>query len=134
MTQEFQAKDTTVVQVRSVLNFMYTLGYTLDETGKRFFTTQREGQGNRYLSIRTAVALHNGDENCWTVQDDVAFPVVVKLQQGFSVLGVRLAMASKLVKQVKFSLTRTGKVIMQDVMVKPLNDAVYKLVEPAPEA
>jgi hypothetical protein len=133
--QEFQALDTTVVQVRSVLNFMYTLGYTLDADSKtgRFFTNVKEMQGNRFLSFATAAILHNLSEESWLVnpENGEAHPTcLIKLRHGFSGLGVRLAMASKLVKKVKLSVAKGGAVITQDIMIKPLNNAVLRLVEP----
>lgn len=136
--QEFQTLDTTVVQVRSLLNFMYALGYTLDHTAKtgRFVTGTKSHQGNRFLSAATAVKMHNLQLEEWMVAttdegEDIAFPPVVKLKSGFTTLGVRLAVASKLVEKVKISVGRSGQVVTQDVMVKPLNKAVLELVEPA---
>lgn len=138
MTQEFNKVDTTVVQVRSVLNFMYTLGYALDADSKtgRFFTEQKGYQGNRYLSMATAVRLHNLHQSEWDVYQNAegtiaaAFPQGIKLQTGFTPIGVSLAIATKLVEKVKFSVNRKGGVVTQDVMVKPLNLAVLKLIEP----
>lgn len=132
--QEFQSLDTTVVQVRSVLNFMYTLGYALDADSKtgRFFTNVKELQGNRFLSFATAAKFHNLREDDWAVDPESgeAYPAGITLQRGFSPLGVRLAIASKLVKQVKLSVARSGQVVTQDFLVKPLNQAVLRLVEP----
>lgn len=130
--QEFQMKDTTTVQVRSVLNYMYALGYTLDTTSKaRFVTEQAGGQGNRFLSIHTAIKLHNSTDCDWDNFNGVVFPRAVTHQTGFTALGVKLAMASKLVDKVKISVNRQGAVITQDFMVKPLNETVLQLVEPA---
>lgn len=138
MTQEFQKVDTTVVQVRSVLNFMYALGYTLDLDAKtgRFYTTQADHQGNRFLSMAVAVRMHNLPVSQWDVyqtEDEtlsMALPQGINLQVGFSPIGVQIAIASKLVQKVKFSVTRKGAVVTQDVMVKPLNAAVLALIEP----
>jgi hypothetical protein len=138
MTQEFNKVDTTVVQVRSVLNFMYTLGYALDADSKtgRFFTEQKGYQCNRYLSMATAIRLHNLTGNEWTVYTNedkteaVVFPEGINLQAGFTPIGVNLAMASRLVEKVKFSVNRKGGVVTQDVMVRPLNQAVLNLIEP----
>ncbi len=136
--QDFQALDTTVVQVRSVLNFMYALGYTLDETSKtgRFITKAKEFQANRLLSFATACRLHNLTSGEWSVDNESGKtrPISthkIGLQNGFAAIGVSLAMASKLVQEVKLSVTRTGQVVTQDVMVKPLNIAVLRLVEPS---
>jgi len=131
MTEDFQMKDTTAVQVRSVLNYMYALGYVLDATAKaRFVTEQAGGQGNRFLSIQTAIKLHNSTEADWAGFDGVVFPKAVKHQTGFTALGVKLAMASKLVEKVKISVSRRGVVVTQDNMVKPMNRIVLNLVEP----
>lgn len=130
----FQALDTTVVQVRSVLNFMYTLGYTLDTsaTSGRFVTNVKEMQGNRFLSFATATMLHNLRTEGWLVlESGEARPnVKLHLRRGFSVIGVRLALASKLVEKVKLSVGKGGRLVTQDFMVKPLNEAVLRLVEP----
>lgn len=135
VNQDFQELDTTVVQVRSVLNYMYTLGYTLDGTCKtgRFVSEQKELQGNRFLSFATAVKMHNSQESHWNVdlETTMATPTFVKMRKGFPSLGVRLAFASKLVTKVKLSVSRTGQVVTQSVMVKPLNETVARLVEPA---
>lgn len=132
--EDFQMLDTTVVQVRSVLNYMYTLGYTLDEEGKsgRFITKASAAQGNRYLSFATAVRLHNMPISQWTIDGSgQTFPEGITLQTGFTPIGVRLAEASKLVKKVKLLVNRSGQLVTQDVMVKPLNEAILQLVEPA---
>lgn len=138
MTQEFNKVDTTVVQVRSVLNFMYALGYRLDETSKtgRFVTDQKDHQGNRFLGMAVAVRMHNLRDTQWAVYQNedqtvsMALPEGIQLQAGFSPIGVNLALASKLVEKVKFSVTRKGNVVTQDVMVKPLNAVVLALIEP----
>lgn len=137
LPEGFRPLDTTVVQVRSVLNFMYALGYQLDVSGKtgRFVTEVKDFQGNRFLSFATAVKLHNTTEADWGLDEvsGLAFPDndTVRLKVGFTALGIRLALASKLVKKVKLSVARSGQVICQDPMVKPLNMAVLQLVEPA---
>lgn len=132
--KEFQALDTTVVQVRSVLNFMYTLGYHLEEGSKtgRLVTNGAAYQGNRHLSFNTAVQMHNLKLEDWgvDVETGATYPSNVKLQQGFAALGVRLAHASKLVEKAKVVVDRNGQVVVQDVMVKPLNKSVLDLVEP----
>lgn len=132
---EFVPLDTTVVQVRSLLNFMYALGYTLDVGSKtgRFVTEQRAHQGNRFLSTATAVKMHNGQREDWNLdqETEIVYPSAVKMKVGFTALGVRLAICSKLVDKVKISVTRSGQIVTQDVMVKPLNFAVLELVEPS---
>lgn len=138
MTQEFQKIDTTVIQVRSVLNFMYALGYKLDTKAKtgRFVTEQKEHQGNRFIGMALAVRMHNLPDSQWDVYENedktmsMALPQGIRLQSGFSPIGVNLAIASKLVQKVKFSVNRKGNVVTQDVMVKPLNATVLALIEP----
>lgn len=134
--QEFQTIDTTVVQVRSVLNFMYALGYTLDGTVKtgRFVTEQKSAQANRYIGVHNAIRLHNMAGEEWIAKSDTAGNVMfhprgVDLKNGFNPIGLRLAFASKLVPQVKFSVTRNGDVVTQDHMVRPLNESVRQLIE-----
>jgi hypothetical protein len=130
--KDFEVLDTTVIQVRSVLNFMYALGYTLDLGSKtgRFVTEQRVHQGNRFLSFSTAAKLHNLQDEHWIVDQETesASPTCVSLVVGFSTLGVRLAQASKLVKQVKLSVTKHGQVLTLDPMVVPLNKVVESLI------
>jgi hypothetical protein len=134
--EDFTTVDTTVVQVRSVLNFMYALGYVLDADVKtaRFITESKTSQANRYLSIHTAIRMHNMPAERWEIVADakgdvVARPQGVNLKNGFTVLGVRLAFASKLVPQVKFSVTRTGAIVTQYHLVRPLNETVRQLIE-----
>jgi hypothetical protein len=132
MSKDFQALDTTVVQVRSVLNFMYALGYTLDEESNsgRFVTKNRSFKGNKHLSFSTAAKLHNlADEN-WIINTETGEvkPSCVELVNGFSAIGVRMAQASKLVKQVKLSLSKHGQVLTLDVMIVPLNKVVEGLI------
>jgi len=135
VAEEFIPVDTTVVQVRSILNFMYALGYVLDGTVKtaRFFTEAADGQANRYLSVNTAIRLHNMPAHGWELVevkgDLVAKPKGVNLKAGYTPIGVRLAIASKLVDKAKISVNRTGQIVTQDVMIKPLNVAVLQLVE-----
>lgn len=130
--KEFEVLDTTVVQVRSVLNFMYALGYALDDesTSGRFVTKDRTFKGNKYLSFSTAAKLHNLADEYWSVNEDTGEvkPACVNLVNGFSTLGVKLAQASKLVKQVKLSLSKNGNVLTLDVMVVPLNKTVEGLI------
>lgn len=128
MTQ-FQAFDTITIQVRSVLNFMYALGYTLDDNGGRFVTKVSSAQGNRYLSVNTAVKMHNAGESGWFEVQGTAFPKCVQMQRGYQPLGVHLAIASKLVEQAKFVSTSKGKVTMQSAMIKPMNKVVAQLVD-----
>lgn len=128
--EQFQTFDTTAIQVRSVLNFMYTIGYTLDKesTSGRFVTEASFGQGNRYIGAANAVRLHNSTVEDWELVQGIAFHKTVKFQAGFNPLGIHLAMASKLVEQAKFRIERTGQLVIQDVMIKPLNKVVSILV------
>lgn len=136
--KDFQVLDTAVVQVRSLMNFMFTLGYTLDalSSSGRFVTDLKGFQGNRYISTANAVRLHNSNLESWSVYSNedssvlAVFPEGVGFQVGFAPVAVRLAFASKLVDQVKFSVTRKGGLVIQDNMVKPLNKAILDLVEP----
>lgn len=131
--EAFDPKDTTVIQVRSVLNFMYALGYTLDEDSKtgRFITKQKGAQGNRFVGFNTAARLHNSTLGEWQVDEvsGLAYPSGVTFQTGFTPLGVHLAFASKLVLEVKLGVTRHGQVKVQDVMIHPMNNHVLRLVE-----
>lgn len=137
MMTDFQELNTTVIQVRSVLNFMYALGYQLDEDCKsgRFITKVKVMQGNRYLSMDSAVRMHNLGGHEWTVYENrltgeaAVFPEGVDIQRGFTPIGVELAMASKLVDKVKFYTTRHGNVVVRSMMVKPLNHVVASLLQ-----
>lgn len=125
--QTFQPLDTTVIQIRSLFNFMYALGYTADVDSKsgRFVTDLPFGQGNRYIGFATAAKLHNLPAAQWNIDEKgVVFPSVVQLKTGFSVIGVKLAFASKLVDQVKLCVTKRGDLITMDPMIKPLNKEV----------
>jgi len=137
MMTDFQMLDTTVVQVRSVLNFMYALGYQLDEDCKsgRFVTKNKSMQGNRYISMASAVRMHNMTDDNWTVYEHEAtgahavFPNGIQMQNGFTAIGIKLAQASKLVQTVKFYTDRHGVVKVRSQMVKPLNTVVASLLE-----
>lgn len=123
----FQPLDTTVVQIRSLFNFMYALGYTADVDSKsgRFVTDLPYGQGNRYIGFATAAKLHNLPANEWNINEEgFVFPSVVQLKTGFSIIGVKLAFASKLVAQVKMCVSKKGELITMDPLVKPLNKEV----------
>lgn len=130
--EKFEVLDTTVVQVRSVLNFMYALGYTLDIEGKsgRFVSDNKAFKANRYLSFSTAAKMHNLADEAWNVNQETGetFPSCVTLATGYSTIGVRLAQASKLVKQVKLSITKHGQVLTLDPMIVPLNKIVAALI------
>lgn len=130
--KDFEVLDTTVVQVRSVLNFMYALNYTLDDEASsgRFVSKNPLFKGNKYLSFSTAAKLHNLADEKWLVDETTGTvkPTCVNLVNGFTVVGVRLAQASKLVKQVKLSLSKHGEVLTLDVMVVPLNKVVESLI------
>lgn len=132
MTKNFEVLDTTPAQVRSVLNFMYALGYTLDdECGSgRFVTKSRHARGNAYLGFSTATKLHNLPDTGWGIDITTGEvkPVGVNLVKGFSAIGVRLAQASKLVKQVKLSISKNGELITLDSMIVPLNKVVESLI------
>lgn len=127
----WQELDTTVVQTRSVLNFMYALGYTLDvENGKgRFVTDVKQFQGNRWLSFDTAKRLHNSTQEDWTLYaEGLVVPTFVDLYYPFTALGVRLAQASKLVERVKIRVDKNGNVITLSNLVVPLNSVVKSLL------
>ena len=130
--KDFEKLDTTVVQVRSVLNFMYALGFSLDEESKsgRFVSKNKAFKGNKYLSFNTAAKMHNMADSGWIVNQDTGEvkPHFIEMVNGFSTIGVRLAQASKLVKQVKLSVDKHGQVITLDVMVVPLNKVVEGLI------
>lgn len=125
--QTFQPLDTTVIQIRSLFNFMYALGYTADVDAKsgRFVTDLPFGQGNRYIGFATAAKLHNLQPAEWNINEEGAvFPSVVQLKTGFTIVGVKLAFASKLVDQVKLCVSNKGELITMDPMIKPLNKEV----------
>ncbi|AMR57921.1 hypothetical protein vB_PsyM_KIL5_0021 [Pseudomonas phage vB_PsyM_KIL5] len=129
--KDFEILDTSVVQVRSVLNFMYALGYNLDTEGRpgRFVTEQKVFQGNRYLSFSTACKMHNLKLDDWSIDENsIAWPSCTPVKEGFSVLGVKLAEASKLVKRVKLSVSKHGQVMTLDPMIRPLNKTVEGLL------
>lgn len=129
--KDFEVLDTTVVQVRSVLNFMYALNYSLDEEAKsgRFISKNRMFKANKYLSFHTACKMHNLADEDWVMNEVGAVkPNFLNLENGFNSIGLRLAQASKLVDQVKLSIHKNGSVLTLDVMVKPLNKVVESLI------
>lgn len=130
--KDFEVLDTTVVQARSVLNFMYALNYSLDEDCKsgRFVSKNKLFKANKYLSFRTACKMHNLSDEGWVMNTETGAvtPDFLNFEGGFSGIGVRLAQASKLVEQVKLSIHQSGEVLTLDVMVKPLNKTVESLI------
>lgn len=130
--KDFEVLDTTVVQARSVLNFMYALGYRLDEESKsgRFVSDNVAYKANRHLSFASAAKMHNLSDEGWLIDQTTGEvkPVCVNLSSGFSTIGVRLAQASKLVKQVKLAVSKNGKLVPLDLMVVPLNKTVEGLL------
>ncbi|MNE04013.1 hypothetical protein D3C80_965340 [compost metagenome] len=126
--------DTALVQIQSLKNFMFGLGYTFDPQCKsgRFVSDAFGSKANRYISFDNAVRMHNAGEEDWAVIEMNERPVVLfsrfRMSTGFHPLVVRLARASRLVGKVKLGVSR-GQLFTKSVMVKPLNDSIASLLE-----
>jgi hypothetical protein len=59
MKEQVEIKDTKILQLQSVDAFLVELGYTRTKDGKRYEFTYPVKTGERFISMRTAVELHN---------------------------------------------------------------------------
>ena len=59
MKEQVEIKDTKILQLQSVDAFMVELGYKRTKDGKRYEFAYPVKTGERFISLRTAVELHN---------------------------------------------------------------------------
>lgn len=60
MTTPWQPKDTSILQMQSVINYMSRLGYSYFAPTRSFGSGWYYNKGRPWLSLNTAIALHNG--------------------------------------------------------------------------
>ena len=126
-------KETSMIQLQSVVNFMGCLGYVLDRERKNG-SFRNEGQtkrvANLHVSFDTAAKLHNSPMESWTLFGESAISRKVYLETGFSPVSVVLSYSSKLVQQSKIRFNRHGKMILdhQANLVKPANQMIANII------
>lgn len=59
MKEQVEIKDTKILQLQSVDAFLVELGYKRTKDGKRYEFAYPVKTGERFISMRTAVELHN---------------------------------------------------------------------------
>lgn len=59
MKEQVEIKDTKILQLQSVDAFLIELGYNRTKDGKRYEFAYPVKTGERFISMRTAVELHN---------------------------------------------------------------------------
>lgn len=63
--EEFKIKDTSKLQLQSVKNFLAELGYTYLSKDCVFYCAYPSAKARAWVSLRTAVLLHNGNLMDW---------------------------------------------------------------------
>lgn len=127
-------KNTAVIQMQSVVNFMGCLGFVPDRSRKNG-SFRNEGQSHRvangHVSFETAVRLHNASIEKWAVMEGFAVFPELKLCTGFMPVSVVMAHASKLVAQVKIRFDRNGNMILAEGanLVRAVNPVIASIIE-----
>jgi len=124
--EEFQLLDTSVIQIRSVIQFMDALTYKFNYTTGYFETDVKEAKHISKLSFNTAVRLHNlylVPISSQTMHGFWAPAGCGYRSAGFIDLVVSpelmaKAQASKIVKVAKIQKDRKGNVHVQSLMVE----------------
>ena len=60
MTTPWQPKDTSILQMQSVINYMNEIGYSYFAPTRSFGSGWSYNKGREWLSLNTATLLHNG--------------------------------------------------------------------------
>ncbi|ATW58247.1 hypothetical protein CNR37_00040 [Pseudomonas phage ventosus] len=119
---EFEVKDTSQIQVDSLIAFMASLGYTYKEKG--WVTDSEALKHISRVSHRTAIALHNLPIYLWKLQPNNMYaPLINGKLFDIAMNGYALSrsQATKLVKKVKFQPSRKEQegIMLQNHMIKP---------------
>ncbi len=61
MKEQVEIKDTKILQTQSVDAFLVELGYKRTKDGKRYEFAYPVKTGERFISMRTAIELHNSE-------------------------------------------------------------------------
>ena len=137
---DFQAVDTTHIQLDSLIAVMDTIGYRIDRSGhalpdgrpdKRkptggFITDNKNLKANRNLSLTTAVKIHNSPRKNWVKVAEGWYKLdVAGLDLILSAYALTVLFARKLVETVKIVKDRKtpNHLKIQSHMVKPANRA-----------
>lgn len=137
---DFQAVDTTHIQLDSLIAVMDTVGYQIDRGGqylpdgrpdKRkptggFITFNKNLKANRNLSLTTAVKIHNSPRKNWVKVADGWYKLDLNgLDLILSAYALNVLYARKLVETVKIIKDRKtpNHLKVQSHMVKPANRA-----------
>lgn len=131
----FQAKDTTQIQLDSLLAVMDVLGYRVDRAGnsgdKRkptggFITDNPALKANRNLGLEKAVKIHNAPRKQWVKVAEGWYKLdMAGVDIILSAYALNILYAKKLVEAVKFIKDRRtpNHIRLQSHMVKPANRA-----------
>lgn len=129
----FQAKDTTQIQLDSLVAVMDVLGYRIDRAGatgdKRratggFITDNPHLKATRNLGLYTAVKIHNSTRKDWQKISEGWYQLTIgNVALVASLYAVNIFFAKKLVETVKFIKDRKtpNHIRLQSHMVKPAN-------------
>lgn len=132
---DFEMKDTTQVQLDSLIAVMGALGYRVDRAGspgdKRkptggFVTDIPALQANRNLSMTTAIKIHNTPRKNWVKVAEGWYKLPIEgVDIVVSAYALNILFAKKLVETVKFVKDRKtpNHIRLQSHMVKPANRA-----------
>lgn len=132
---DFQAKDTTQIQLDSLLAVMDTVGYRIDRAGAQgdkrkptggFITDNPQLSANRNLGLDTAIRIHNAPRNQWIKVADGWYKLnLAGVDIILSAYALNVLFARKLVEKVKFIKDRKtpNHIRLQSHMVKPANRA-----------
>ena len=131
----FQAKDTTQIQLDSLLAVMDSLGYRIDRAGAQgdkrkptggFITDNPQLKANRNLGLATAIKIHNAPRTQWIKVADGWYKLnLAGVDIILSAYALNVLYARKLVEKVKFIKDRKtpNHIKLQSHMVKPANRA-----------
>ncbi|CUR44354.1 hypothetical protein VCM_00152 [Pseudomonas phage VCM] len=132
---DFQAKDTTQIQLDSLLAVMDSLGYRIDRAGAQgdkrkptggFITDNPQLKANRNLGLATAIKIHNAPRTQWIKVADGWYKLnLAGVDIILSAYALNVLYARKLVEKVKFIKDRKtpNHIKLQSHMVKPANRA-----------
>lgn len=62
---EYTPKDTSIIQLQSVINFCSVLGYNYFAPTRSFGSGWYVNKGREWISLQTAINLHNGNYHDW---------------------------------------------------------------------